>query len=272
MKDYWDALVELVTLPYPRLALHRIAREFSVWSSITAALVGVSLLSVVWAVVPLLSVTPVNGGVIVGLTNISFSTPVYTIKKVAAVSTTSSPSLTTDTSSSTISSTKSSASTQATTTAATPDQNQSLVRVDGSNVPADGRASYRVAVVVKDKNGIVIKDQKPTLVSAQADVNISDSILVGDEWWANVTSSGPGEKAVRVKTGSVELADAKITFWMPSTALVQTKTLVKTTAASKIIANPTAIAALAGAIPILGFVIWLVMKLRRRVINDELQK
>lgn len=171
------------------------------------------------------TVTPTNGGVIVKLTDITFSSPTYTITKAPEV--TSMPEVATTTGST---STQSSATTKnvATPVTITANKDKSTVRVDGTNIAADGKASYRIVVAVKDKSGTVITDQKPELTADQATkVTITDPVLVGGEWIAYATSTKAGDKTITVKAGGVQLSDAKMTFTAPPVATMSKATTKK---------------------------------------------
>lgn len=165
------------------------------------------------------TVNAVTGGVIIKLSDISFSSPVYTIKKAVAATTQSSkstaisPSPVASTSPVASPSPASSAAAAKTTASVVADKDKSTIRVDGQNIAADSTATYRLVITIRDKNNLVIKNQKPVLTADKAaNVQISRPTLVGDEWWINVISSTAGEKIITTKVGSIQLNETKMTF------------------------------------------------------------
>lgn len=91
------------------------------------------------------------------------------------------------------------------------DKTQSTIRIDGQSIVADGQASYRIVMLFRSADGVIIKDRKPVLSSAQA-VQLSDPILVGDEWWATVTSTEVGDKTVLIKSGATDFDPLTLVF------------------------------------------------------------
>lgn len=87
----------------------------------------------------------------------------------------------------------------------TLDKNKSTIRVDGSNVLANGQDNYRVVILLKDSGGNTIKDRPPVsaLLAENTAVVVSQPVLVGDEWWITVKSTQAGEVQLTVKVGDV---------------------------------------------------------------------
>ncbi len=93
------------------------------------------------------------------------------------------------------------------------DKDKSTVRVDGENIIADGTASYRLVVVVKDTNSSVIKNIKPTFTTnAENGVTLSDPSLIGDEWIATAVAKTPGDKVVKIAASGTELKSVTLAF------------------------------------------------------------
>lgn len=126
----------------------------------------------------------------------------------APSTTTSTPSTTTSTptTTTTVPATTSTTTTttKTTTTNVSIAKDQSVFRLDGENVVADGESSYQIVVILNDKDGKVIKDVKPeTFLEGDESIaqttTIGDPALIGDEWIIKVSATTTGERGVQIK-------------------------------------------------------------------------
>lgn len=105
---------------------------------------------------------------------------------------------------------------------------KSLIRLDGQNIAADGKAQYRIVVQAKDAEGKILTNQKPSLILSGGQTTVTDFVLVGEEWFAYVSSAKDGEKTAQIKIGGIELGSIKMVFGASS---AQTETPEATAAA-----------------------------------------
>jgi hypothetical protein len=122
--------------------------------------------------------------------------------------------------------TDTSSSTTTTTVKATPkpkaspvpkvpvDASKSVFRVDGANVLADGKATYRFVIQLKDAAGKLLKDRKPQVILTGDPLygTLTDPVLVGDEWFVYLSSTQPGERILEVKSDGVLLKTLSAVF------------------------------------------------------------
>jgi hypothetical protein len=94
----------------------------------------------------------------------------------------------------------------------TADKDKTETRVDGTNIVADGKTKYRLVVMVKDLNGNIINSIKPEITASSGSVQISDPVLIGNEWFIYITSKEAGEKTLQIKAGGVDLGQIKMVF------------------------------------------------------------
>ncbi|MBI4023013.1 hypothetical protein HY375_02525 [Candidatus Berkelbacteria bacterium] len=114
------------------------------------------------------------------------------------------------------------AATTKTTTKATPaaapvekvavSAERSSVRVDGEALVADGTQTYRVVTTVADANRNVLKDRIPQFAITGGQSTLTEPVLVGNEWIAEVSATESGERQVVVSADGVELGSVTLTF------------------------------------------------------------
>lgn len=94
----------------------------------------------------------------------------------------------------------------------TADPEKTLLRLDGKNVPADSKTQYKIVITLIDKDGKIILDQKPSINLSGGQTELTDFVLIGNEWVAYVASSDPGERTAKISLGAVELGTVKMVF------------------------------------------------------------
>lgn len=130
-----------------------------------------------------------------------------------------------------------STSAKKTTTTAAPtvkpviDASKSVFRIDGANVPPDGVAAYRIVILLKDSAGTIIKTLQPSVKidGDQASLKIGEVVLVGDEWWATVASSLPGDRVVTILVDGKELTKLTMSYVTVSSTPIPTAGPLETT-------------------------------------------
>lgn len=105
---------------------------------------------------------------------------------------------------------------------ATVDKTKSYIRLDGQNVVADGTASYRLVVGVKDSSGAFLTDRKPTITLKGEGATAHDSVLIGPEWIGDIVSTKQGAVTAAISADGVDLGSLVMTFISAAPAVVIT--------------------------------------------------
>lgn len=92
------------------------------------------------------------------------------------------------------------------------DPEKSSLRIDGESVVADGKAQYRIVVTMIDVEGNIILDRKPSINLSGGETELTDFVLVGNEWIAYVSSKEPGKRTAQIGLGGVNLGELKMEF------------------------------------------------------------
>ena len=92
------------------------------------------------------------------------------------------------------------------------DKTKSYIRLDGSNIVADGTSTYKIVIGIKDANDKFISGKVPSITLTSGQATIKNVLLIGPEWLAEVTSTEAGEKSVLITSDSIELGTLKIIF------------------------------------------------------------
>jgi len=96
---------------------------------------------------------------------------------------------------------------------------KSELRLDGEDIVIASGDQYRIIVVLKDGKGNLILDQKPSIILEGGQTELTDFVLVGNEWIAYVTSNELGERTANISLNGVDLGTLKMTF--VSTSAIQ---------------------------------------------------
>lgn len=135
------------------------------------------------------TVAAVPGGVTLTVPAITFSSPKYTIKMTAA------------------------GIKKQKLVAVTPSKYRSTFKVVGSNVKANGIATYRLQIVTRNKLNKLIKVQ-PTVTSTPF-IRIGKPTFKGYTWTYTLASTRQGLKTVKISAKGVMLKMLKVTFVSP---------------------------------------------------------
>jgi hypothetical protein len=92
------------------------------------------------------------------------------------------------------------------------DKTKSFIRLDGKNIAADGQAQYRIVVGLEDANGQALIDRKPGIILAGGQTNLTDFVLVGNEWFAYVSSTDAGDRTAQISADGQDLGTLKMTY------------------------------------------------------------
>jgi hypothetical protein len=95
---------------------------------------------------------------------------------------------------------------------AVADPGKTLLRLDGKNVPADGKTQYKIVITLFDKDGKIILDQKPSINLSGGQTELTDFTLIGNEWIALVSSKESGERTADISLAGVDLGQLKMLF------------------------------------------------------------
>lgn len=131
------------------------------------------------------TISAVSGGITLTVPTITFSSPKYTIKMTAA------------------------GVQKQKVVAVTPSKYKSTFKVAGKNVKANGKAVYRVSVVVKNKLGKVLKTT-PSLTALGA--KVGKPVFKSNTWTFNVSATSKGVKTLKVKAKGSLLKTLSVTF------------------------------------------------------------
>lgn len=90
----------------------------------------------------------------------------------------------------------------------------SSVEVSKNRAIADGSDIISIKVIIRDTKKKIIKNKKPIIeVSGQGN-NLSDPVLIGNEWIGELSSTIPEEKTITVKVEKITLASKpKVSFF-----------------------------------------------------------
>lgn len=132
------------------------------------------------------TIAAVAGGVTLTVPTITFSSPKYTVKMTAAglakkklIAKTASPS-------------------------------KSTVRILGSNIKANGKATYRVEIRVRNRLGGLLT-YKPVITSTPT-VTVSKGTNKAGTWTFTLSTRTKGQKTVKIKANGMTLKTAKVTY------------------------------------------------------------
>lgn len=105
------------------------------------------------------------------------------------------------------------------------DAAKSVYRVDGSDIVADGKATYRIVVQLKDASGKLLKDRKPQIILTGDPLygTLTDPVLVGDEWFIYLSSTQPGERILEIKSDGILLKTISAVFVAVPTPVASVK-------------------------------------------------
>lgn len=92
------------------------------------------------------------------------------------------------------------------------DKAKSYIRLDGTDIVSDGKAQYRIVVGVEDASGKMLTDRKPGIILGGGQTELTDFVLVGDEWFGYVSSTDPGKRTAQITVGSQDLGTLKMNF------------------------------------------------------------
>jgi hypothetical protein len=95
-------------------------------------------------------------------------------------------------------------------------KSKSTIKTDKTEATADGKDAITLSITVRDSNGNVVKDKKPTVTISGSDNKLSELTLTGDDWVATLTSTKAEEKTITVKIDKTTLGTTKVTFIAPS--------------------------------------------------------
>jgi len=132
------------------------------------------------------TITPVTGGVTVNVPTITFSSPKYTIKMTAA------------------------GIQKQKIVAVTPSKYKSTFTVAGKNIKANGKATYKLSIVVKNKLGKALKIQP--IITSSTGVRIGKPTFKGATWTFNVSATSAGLKKLKITAKSSIIKTLPVTF------------------------------------------------------------
>lgn len=89
---------------------------------------------------------------------------------------------------------------------------KSSLRLDPLEVFANGQPNYRIVVLAKDNNDRVITSVKPSIILDGGQTELTDFVLVGNEWFAYVTSTEKGTRTAKVSVGNDILGTLQLSF------------------------------------------------------------
>ncbi|GEM_PF-1664211 len=92
------------------------------------------------------------------------------------------------------------------------DKTKSYIRLDGQNVIADDKSTFRMVVGLRSADDKAITDRKPEILMSGGQSTLRDSILVGPEWITEVSSNQPGQRIATIKADGVDLGELKMEF------------------------------------------------------------
>ncbi len=92
------------------------------------------------------------------------------------------------------------------------DKTKSFIRLDGKALVSNGKAQYRIVVGIEDASGNVLTDRKPGIILTGGQTNLTDFVLVGNEWFAYISSTEPGERTAQISADGQDLGTLKMTF------------------------------------------------------------
>lgn len=120
-----------------------------------------------------------------------------------------------------------SSSSEKTTTKIPVDKDKSYLRLDGEYIAADGKDQFKIVVGVEDADGKFLTDRKPSIALSGGQTNLTDFVLIGNEWVTYVSSSEKGERTAEIKVDNISLGSVKMVFGLERPAS-QAKTISTT--------------------------------------------
>jgi len=96
------------------------------------------------------------------------------------------------------------------------DPEKSSLRLDEKTI-VDGKERYRIVVTMIDVDGNLILDRKPVITLTGGQTDLTDFVLVGNEWFAYITSNELGERKAEISLGKVTLGEVKMDFLVQPT-------------------------------------------------------
>lgn len=93
------------------------------------------------------------------------------------------------------------------------DKEKSYVRLEGEKILADGTQKYKIIVGLKNAEQKAIINQKPEIILSGGKTSLTDFVLVGEEWFAYVSSTEAGERSARIEADGQELKTLSLVFY-----------------------------------------------------------
>ena len=94
--------------------------------------------------------------------------------------------------------------------AKTASPSKSTVRILGSNIKANGKATYRVEVRVRNRLGGLLT-YKPVITSTPT-VTVSKGTNKAGTWTFTLTTRTKGQKTIKIKANGMTLKTSKVTY------------------------------------------------------------
>lgn len=104
------------------------------------------------------------------------------------------------------------------------DQSKSSIQADKEIAVADGTDKITLTVILVDKDGKTIIDITPT-IEISGEGNNYEIKKEGNNYIITITSTIPGEKTIKVKSGDIELPEVKGFFVEKDTSIAQTQNI-----------------------------------------------
>jgi hypothetical protein len=92
------------------------------------------------------------------------------------------------------------------------DKSKSYVRLDGADIVADGTSFYKIVVGIKDSSDKFILGRAPSILMSGGQTALNNTVQIGNEWIAEVSSTEVGVKTAVIKLDSVELGTLSLNF------------------------------------------------------------
>lgn len=89
---------------------------------------------------------------------------------------------------------------------------KSSLRLDQLEVLTNGQPNYRIVVLAKDNNDQIITRVKPSIILDGGQTELTDFVLVGNEWFAYVTSTEKGTRTAKISVAGEILGTLQLSF------------------------------------------------------------